>query len=125
MEEVTLLAHVEHSFRDYEFHRDYRIAEGHAMAVPDELGRHVANVHRNKLCVLGPDETIEDHDLGCKLAKRLAKARETALKEADTMLPEPDEDRAMVGRMSPGRRRKLKDARRRSRRARLATADIP
>lgn len=124
MADIILMAHAAHSFRDHEFKRDYRIADGETMPVPEQIGKRIANAHRNKLCVLETNETAEDHNLGCSVAKRLAKAREKAADEADTMLPEPPEDRAMVGRMSGQRRRKLQNARRRSRRARLATAGI-
>tara|TARA_Y100000310_G_C20589338_1_gene767137 strand:- start:850 stop:1221 length:372 start_codon:yes stop_codon:yes gene_type:complete len=116
---ILLIAHEAHSFTDYEHgSKEYMIAAGHTMEVPEAIGVTVANVHRNKICVLERIEDAEGHS--CSVSERLAK--EESKREVDhEMIEESPMDKAMhnEGRLSAQRRRKLRQAKRRSRTVRL------
>ena len=98
------------------------MSAGAAMEVPEDIGSQVAEAHPNKICVLERLDQAKSHS--CPVSEQVAREESEADHE---MITDAPVDRAMKpeGRLSRQRRKKLKDARRRSRRARLATAHIP
>ncbi len=122
MDERILLIHRDHMVIDHEHQGAvHRLRAGTSVSLPEQLALAVADRHPSKVCLLREGKDPEVHK--CKTMAKVAEEAENAVE--DTAVHTPDENKMMNNpRLSPQRRKLLRGARGRSRRARLENAHI-
>ena len=122
MDERIILVHRDHVVIDHGNRGAvHRLRAGTFASLPEQLALAVADRHPSKVCLLREGKDPETHK--CKTMVKMSEEAENAVE--DTAVHAPDENKMMNNpRLSPQRRKLLRGARGRSRRARLENAHI-
>ena len=115
----TVLAHLPLRVDDYATGQQFAWVPNQWHSVRDEFADEIARVHPDKLCILEDGEYPEQHK--CKLGRNIALQEGRRRKYETEMEEEPEETTMMMsgGRVSAQRRLLRRQAKHRSRRARI------
>ena len=125
---MTLVyGHRPHMAENRATHREYRWDRDVIHDVPEDFARAVTEANPERLCLI-PDDVLYPAQHRCRITRQLEKEdeeREESKEYAHTQVEEPAVDRQMKpGRMAAGRRKLVRQARKRSMIARRETAEI-
>ncbi len=123
---MWVFCHRDHRVEDKAIHSLHLMKSGQAYDLREELARQVTAEFPSRLCLIPDGQDPQRHT--CKLTREVQLEHARAVRKAhrgedtlDEMVGEPPEDKQV--RLSPQRRKLLRQAQGRSRRARLATRD--
>ncbi len=111
---MKLYAHWTHTYYDRATHQQYVLPSGEWREVPEDIGRMFVEALPEKMCNVTNEGNPSNHR--CATTDRLA---EQARGYADRQIVPPETTQEMPARMSPQKRQLEKDAKKRSRRARM------
>ena len=103
---MLLFAHRGHSYEDMATHSTYRVSGGKHLNIPDDIGEMLLRAHPDKLCDVTGEAEPEKHS--CDKTPPPEAYRHT-----EVVAP------PMTTRLSPQKRKILREAKSRSRRARM------